>query len=54
VFWNLQDPVRQFHQVAPVLQVIVVVCKASSNAASTGVANLEAVPEVSNTKSIYY
>ena len=39
---------------ALVLQVILVVRKASFGAASTGVANLEAAPEVAQTESIKY
>jgi hypothetical protein len=35
-----------------VLQVISAVCKATSDAGLTGIVYLEAVPEVSNTKSI--
>ena len=41
-----------FREVAQVLQVILAVHEATSGAASTKVADLEAAPEVSNTKSL--
>ena len=45
-FWNPQDPLRRFHKAAPDLQVILAVCKATSDAALTDVADHEAGPEV--------
>ena len=52
VSWNPSDPPHQFHEVAPVQKVILAVCEAASSAASTGVADLEAAPEVDELKSI--
>ena len=51
VFWNPQDPPpRQFNEAAPDRQVILAVCEATSGAALSGVADLEAAPEVAQTK----
>ena len=44
------DPLRHFVETAPVLQAILTVSKVTSGAASTGVADLESAPEVSNMK----
>ena len=52
MFWNPQDPQRRFDQVAPDRQAILTVSKFTSGAASTGVADLEAAPEISNKKSL--
>ena len=54
VFWNPQDPLRRSRQAAPVFQAILAVCKATSGAASTGVADLKAALEMAQTKSIQY
>ena len=43
---------RRFIEAAPVLQAIFIVSEVTSDAASTGVADLEAAPEMTNTKSI--
>ena len=52
VFWNLKDPLRQFCQAVPVLQVILAIRKATSGTASTGVTDLKASPDIAQTKSI--
>ena len=48
------DLLRRFIEAAPVLQAIFVVSEVTSDAASTGVADLEAAPEVTQTKPFYY
>ena len=50
MFLNPEDPPRRFHQAAPDRQAILTVAKVTSGAASTGVADLEAAPEVTQTK----
>ena len=50
MFWNPQDPPRRARSAALVLQAILAVSEVTSGAASTGVANFEAVPEVTHTK----
>ena len=50
LFWNPEDPQRWFHQVAPDSQTMVHVSEATSGASSTGVADLEAAPEVTQMK----
>ena len=44
------DLLRRFIEAAPVLQAILTLCKVTSVAALTGIADLEAVPEVTQTK----
>ena len=53
MFLNLQDPPRRFIQAALDRQVILIISEATSGAASTGVAVLEAVPEVAKTNRLY-
>ena len=48
------DLLRRFIEAAPVLQAIFIVSEVTSDAASTGVADLEAAPEVTQTKPFYY
>ena len=48
------DLLRRFIEAAPVLQAIFIVSEVTSGAASTGVADLEAAPEVTQTKPFYY
>ena len=50
VFLKLETPPRCFVEVAPVLQAILTVSEVTSGAASTGVADLEATPEVTQMK----
>ena len=52
VCWDLQDVPRRFYEAVPGRQVILAVCEATSGAALTNVANLEAAPEVRKTKSL--
>jgi hypothetical protein len=52
VFLKAKDLPRRFHEAAPGQQVILAVREATSGAASTGVADLEAAPEVAQTKSL--
>jgi hypothetical protein len=52
MFWNPEDPPCRFHQAAPDRQAILTVSEVTSGAASTGVADLKAAPEMTNTKSI--
>ena len=50
MFFKAEDLLRRFVEAAPVLQAILTVSEVTSGAASTGVADLEAVPEVTQTK----
>ena len=50
-FSNAQDLPRRFREAAPVLRAILTVLTVTSGTASTGVADLEAAPEMSITKS---
>ena len=52
-FFKARDPPRCFIEAAPVLQVILAVRGATSGAALTGVAVLEAAPEVAKTNGLY-
>ena len=47
------DLLRRFIEAAPVLQAIFIVSEVTSDAASTGVADLEAAPEVTQTDGFY-
>jgi hypothetical protein len=51
-FWNAQDLPYQISQAVLDPQVVLAVHKVASCAASTGVANLEAAPEVRKNKLI--
>ena len=48
------DPPRRFIEVALILQAILTVSEVTSDAASTGYADLEAAPEVTTTDRFYY
>ena len=50
MFFKAWDPLRRFIEAAPVLQAILTVFEVTSGAASTGVADLKAAPEVTQTK----
>ena len=50
MFFKAGDLLRCFIEAAPVLQAILTVSEVTSGAASTGVADLEAAPEVTETK----
>jgi hypothetical protein len=49
VFWEALDQPRQMRKATPVMQIILAFGMATSSAASTGVADLEAAPEVAKT-----
>ena len=50
IFFKAGDLLRRFIEVVPILQAILIVSEVTSGAASTDVANLEAAPEVTQTK----
>ena len=50
LFLKLETPPRRFIEEAPVLQAILTVSKVTSGAVLTGVVDLEAAPEVTQTK----
>ena len=50
MFFKAGDLLRRFIEAAPVFRAIFTISEVTSGAASTGVANLEAVPEVSKPK----
>ena len=52
MFFKAGDLLRCFIEAAPVLQAILIVSEVTSGAALTGVADLKAVPEVTQTKPI--
>ena len=51
MFFKAGDLLRRFIEAAPVIQTILIVPKVTSGAASAGVADLEAAPKVTQTKS---
>ena len=54
MFWKAEKLPHLFHQAAPESKVILMLCETTSGAASTGVADLEAAPEMAQTNSLKY
>ena len=50
MFFKAEDLLRRFIEAAPVLQAILIISEVTSGAALTGVANLKAALEVTQTK----
>ena len=54
VFSDAKGYQHRIHKTAPIPQVVLAVRMATSGAASTGVADLEAAPEVAKINKLYY